>query len=118
VSNARLILGFDSFWSRYSDDDTSEADVESWFRELDANKDDHVDLAEYKAYFSKAEEGIPVSRTAVKCAAVHILNDSRLQSPNISDAELAESFKMLDVAGAGKVNMTHWKNFYIQVCAA
>jgi hypothetical protein len=40
---------FDCFRSRYEDADTSEADVESWFNELDANKDGLVDFEECAA---------------------------------------------------------------------
>lgn len=77
-----------------------------------------MDLAEYKAYFSKAEDGIPVSSTAAPFIPVCIVNDSPVQSPNITDADLVDSFKILDAAGTGRVNLTHWKSFYIQVCAA
>jgi len=84
----------DSESEEYDDEGTSEADVESWFNELDANKDGLVDFEEYKTYFLKSDD--PSSPS------------------NITEADLTDSFKILDTQSAGKVNLTQFKNFYIQ----
>ncbi len=75
---------------RSEDADPSEEDVVSWFHDMDMNKDSFVDLAEYKSYFSKDDI-------------------------NISVIDLEDAFKLLDKSNLGRVNITQWKEFYIQV---
>ena len=75
---------------RSDDADASEEDVVGWFHDMDVNKDLFVDLAEYKSYFTKDDI-------------------------NISVIELEDAFKMLDKANLGKVDITQWKEFYMQV---
>ncbi len=38
-----------------------------------------------------------------------------MQPVNITDADLQDSFKILNKDGSGKVTMAQWKEFYIQV---
>ena len=84
------MLDLTLFGIRSEDADPSEEDVEGWFHDMDANKDMFVDLAEYKSYFSKDDI-------------------------NISVIDLEDAFKLLDKANLGKVDITQWKEFYMQV---
>jgi Ca2+-binding EF-hand superfamily protein len=84
------MLALTLFGIRSEDADPSEEDVEGWFHDMDINKDLFVDLAEYKSYFSKDDI-------------------------NISVIDLEDAFKLLDKANLGKVDITQWKEFYIQV---
>ena len=109
--------------SRYEDDDTTEADVESWFHDMDANKDEFVDVEEYKAFFLKSNDDavsccfyffdICIWNPGYQCRQKKI--HSLVQPYNISESELLDTFKLLDPAGTGKVNMAQWKLLYIKV---
>ena len=68
----------------------------------------------YKTYFLKS--GDPSSVCDGFCSVpLFVLADCARQPSNITEADLTDSFKILDTHSAGKVNLTQFKNFYIQV---
>ena len=73
VSLATLFL-FHFFCFRYDDSGSSEEDVETWFHDMDADKDQHISFEEYRAYFlnDKVEGGGAVRREPLpRCACSH-----------------------------------------------
>jgi hypothetical protein len=51
-------------WGRYDDSGSTDEDIESWFNDIDTNKDQHIDFDEYATYFkSEKIDGVSV-RTA------------------------------------------------------
>ena len=68
----------------------------------------------YKTYFSKSEDPSSVCGGFFS-VPLFALADCSWQPSNITEADLADSFKILDTQSAGKVNLTQFKNFYIQV---
>lgn len=72
-SLATLFL-FHFFCFRYDDSGSSEEDVETWFHDMDADKDQHISFEEYRAYFlnDKVEGGGAVRREPLpRCACSH-----------------------------------------------
>jgi hypothetical protein len=71
-------------------------------------------LNRYKTYFLKSDDPSSVCR-GFRSVPLFVHSDCARQPSNITEADLTDSFKILDTHGAGKVNLTQFKTFYIQV---